>query len=157
MSSVILNFMTATGHAVIGIVIAAKVGNPALAIPLAVASHIAADYFPHWDTGIGRKTKGKKKFWSDSILDVVFAAITSLLLIYFVFPEVSLIYAFVVVFASLFLDIMTAPYLFLDWAFPPFIWFYRFQKKFDRPMAYPWGVIGQVAVLVALVVLAKIT
>jgi len=34
--------MTATGHAIIGTVIAAKIGNPYLAIPLAIVSHLAA-------------------------------------------------------------------------------------------------------------------
>lgn len=39
--------MTATAHAIIGTVIAAKVGNPVLAVPIALASHIIADAIPH--------------------------------------------------------------------------------------------------------------
>ena len=52
--------MTATGHAIIGTVIAVKIGNPALAVPLAIASHIAADAFPHWDEGTNSKKKVRK-------------------------------------------------------------------------------------------------
>ena len=53
--------MTATTHALIGTIIAAKIGNPALAIPIAIASHIAADAIPHWDTATNRKKKTFKK------------------------------------------------------------------------------------------------
>src|SRR3990167_7624533 len=63
--------MTATGHAVIGTVIAAKIGNPALAIPLALASHVAADFFPHWDTGFERYKKSENIFIRNSVVDVI--------------------------------------------------------------------------------------
>lgn len=52
--------MTATGHAVIGTVIAATISNPFVAIPLAFVSHLAADSFPHWDSGTHEKEKTKK-------------------------------------------------------------------------------------------------
>ena len=148
--------MTATGHAVIGTVIAAKIGNPALAIPLAVLSHIAADYFPHWDTGIGRNARSHRDFFAKSFYDVSIGFILSYLLVEFLFPQTSLIYAFIMVIAAQFFDWITAPYLFFNWNFPLFTWFYRFQKTFDRPMYKPWGIIGQVAVLVGLVFLAKV-
>lgn len=147
--------MTATGHAIIGTVIAAKIGNPALAIPIAVTSHLVADYFPHWDTATNRKTKSKTRFWLDSILDVLIGIAISLLLLKFVFIGTSIRYAFVIIFAASFLDILTAPYLFLDWKFPPFSWSYRFSKLFDSKLDKPWGIIGQAAVLTALIVLAK--
>ena len=63
--------MTATGHALIGTVIAAKIGNPALAVPIALASHFAADALPHWDTGYHRSHKSKRKFFLQSALDVM--------------------------------------------------------------------------------------
>ncbi|EKD86817.1 MAG: hypothetical protein ACD_37C00136G0002 [uncultured bacterium] len=146
--------MTATGHAVIGTVIAAKIGNPALAIPLALASHVAADFFPHWDTGFERYKKSENIFIRNSVVDVIMSFTLSFLLVYFLFPQTSYAYAFIMVIAAQFFDWATAPYLFLKWNFPPFTWAYRFQMLFDRPMAKPWGVIGQVAVLAALVFLA---
>jgi membrane-bound metal-dependent hydrolase YbcI (DUF457 family) len=47
--------MTATGHAIIGVAIAATIPNPFIAVPIAIGSHILADIFPHWDTGTNRK------------------------------------------------------------------------------------------------------
>ena len=146
--------MTATGHAVIGTVIAAKVADPALAIPLAILSHIVADYFPHWDIGIARAKKTQREFFAMGFYDVSVGFVLSYLLIQFFFPKTDLSYAFIMIIAAQFFDWITAPYLFFNWNFPPFIWFYKFQKKFDRPLDMPWGMIGQVAVLAALVLLA---
>lgn len=148
--------MTATGHAIIGTVIAAKVGNPALAIPIALGSHVLADYFPHWDTGTNRKSKSKKRFWMDTILDVLVGISLSLLILKFIFPGTDLIYAFLIILAASSPDILTAPYLFLDWKFPPFSWAYKFQKLFDSKRGLPWGFMNQVAILVALVLFAKV-
>jgi hypothetical protein len=61
--------MTATGHALIGTVIAAKFGNPALAIPIAFASHFAADALPHWDTSYHRRQKSRLKFFIQTVGD----------------------------------------------------------------------------------------
>lgn len=41
--------MLQTPHVVVGTAIAIKVGNPALAIPLALASHFVLDRVPHWN------------------------------------------------------------------------------------------------------------
>src|SRR5438477_13195218 len=102
--------MTATGHAVIGVVIAAKIGNPALAIPIAVASHCLADMFPHWDTATNARKKTKKRVVIDSIIDVTTSVIFTFLLVQFVFPQTSLAYAYIMVLASQLLDWLMAPY-----------------------------------------------
>lgn len=147
--------MTATGHAIIGTVIAAKIGNPALAIPIAVASHIAADLFPHWDTGTNKKLKSKSDFFIQSVTDLTLSYVLTIVLVVFLFPETSLIYAFVMVIAAQGFDWASAPYVFLRIENPPiFKYFYKFQKKFDNRLDKPWGIIGQVAVLVTLVVIA---
>lgn len=148
--------MTATGHAIIGTVIAAKIGNPALAIPIAVASHVAADYFPHWDTATNRHLKSIQALWRDSIIDTLFGFFIAYALITFVFRGTSPTYTFIIVIAAQALDWLTAPYLFFGWHFPPFIWGYKFQKMFDTKMDKPWGIIGQAAVLIGLVLIAKL-
>ncbi|MDB5184568.1 MAG: hypothetical protein JWN38_376 [Candidatus Saccharibacteria bacterium] len=43
--------MTATNHAITGALIGLAVGNPWLAVPLAVASHFACDAIPHFAKG----------------------------------------------------------------------------------------------------------
>ena len=89
--------MTATGHALIGTVIAAKIGNPALAAPIALGSHFIADAFPHWDTGYHRKQNGTGKFLAQTIIDVFAGFALSYLVINYFFPSTNLIYAFFII------------------------------------------------------------
>jgi hypothetical protein len=147
--------MTATGHALIGTVIAAKIGNPALAIPIAIASHFLADALPHWDTGYHRKTKSKRKFVIESALDVLVGFALSYTVIHVFFPATNLSYAFLIVIMAQLPDWLTAPYLFLDMKFAPFCWIYNLQKKFDTTKDLPWGFINQAVVVVALIFLGR--
>lgn len=149
--------MTATGHAVIGVVIASAVSRPELAIPIALASHVAADLFPHWDPGTNRHAKNHDRFFADAVIDVVASVFITFALVIFLFPKTNLLYAYLIVFASQFLDWLTAPYLFFHIKKPAiFLWAYRFQKLFDNQMDKPWGIIGQVGILAILVILAKL-
>ena len=147
--------MTATGHALIGTVIAAKIGNPVLAVPIAVASHFLADALPHWDTGYHREQKSKRKFFIESALDVMVGFLLSYALIHVFFPSTNLSYAFFMVIMAQLPDWLTAPYLFFNMKFAPFCWFYRMQKKFDTTKDLPWGFINQVAVVLAIIFLGK--
>lgn len=146
--------MTATGHAIIGTIIAAKIGNPALAIPLALASHIALDAIPHWDTATNRRKKTFKKLFIHSFLDVVLGFALSYLLIIFFFPKTNLSYAFLIIIASQFFDWATAPYYFFK--IKIFKWFYSFQKLFDHDLDLPWGLVIQVLLILTVVLTAKI-
>ncbi len=148
--------MTATGHAIIGTVIAAKIGNPQLAVPLAIASHIAADAFPHWDEGTNSKEKSKERFIAESAFDVILSFALSYLLIFALFPTTNLLYAFLIIIASQSLDWLTAPYLFFGLNIPPFNWFYKFQKNIENKLDKPWGIINQIVILVLIVIAAKI-
>lgn len=55
--------MTATAHALVGAVIAAKVGNPFLAYPVALGSHFFMDLIPHWDAGTSWEKKKRIKLF----------------------------------------------------------------------------------------------
>lgn len=147
--------MTASGHAVIGAVIASQIGDPVLAIPVALASHFAADLFPHWDTATHWRTKGKERLFSDTFIDLGVALFLVVALTSFVFTTTGILYTLFIVFFALLPDILTAPYLFFDLKTPPFNWPYKLQKKFDNRMDKPWGIIGQVAVVTALVMFFK--
>lgn len=148
--------MTATGHAVIGAIIAAKVGNPALAIPLAIASHIAADIFPHWDTATNKAQKGIKRVIVDSFFDLIFGFLLSYAIIFFLFPQANLLYVLMLILVSQGLDWLMLPYYFLNINFPLFRWAYKFQKSLNHDLDKPWGIINQIAVLILIVVLAKV-
>lgn len=144
--------MTATGHAIIGTVIAAKVGNPALAIPLAFASHFLADALPHWDTGYHRGNKTRNKFFIESGIDVFVGFLASFVLLQLFFPATNLFYAFFMILIAQLPDWLTAPYLFLDLKIPPFSWMYKLQKIFDTHLGMPWGVINQAIIIAAVII-----
>lgn len=148
--------MTATGHALIGTVIAAKIGNPALAAPIALASHFVADAFPHWDTAYHRKQESKQKFVVQTVIDLVLGFLLSYLVIRFFFPSTNLLYAFIMIIIAQSPDWLTAPYLFLNWNFAPFTWVYKLQKKFNVELDLPWGFVNQVIAVTALILLVKI-
>ncbi|MCL4353373.1 hypothetical protein M1615_02770 [Patescibacteria group bacterium] len=147
--------MTATGHALIGTVIAAKIGNPALAVPIAIGSHFLADAFPHWDTGYHRKTKSGRKFFAETAADVIIGFVLSYVVISLLFPTTNLMYAYFIVIMAQLPDWFTAPYLFLNMKFAPFTWFYRLQKVFDSRLGLPWGFINQAAVVLAIIFMGR--
>lgn len=148
--------MTATGHAVIGTVIAAKFGNPALAVPIALASHVAADMIPHWDTATNGNKGDRKKVMVNTFFDVVISFVLAFFLLYFIFPKTNYGYAFMIIITAQLFDWLVAPYYFFGIKIPPFTWAYKLQKIFDRELDKPWGIINQVAILVLIIILAKI-
>jgi hypothetical protein len=146
--------MTATSHAIIGTIIAAKIGNPALAIPIAIASHIVADAIPHWDTATNKSKKTFRRMFTDSFIDVVLGFVLSYLLIIFLFPATNLAYAVLIIFASQLLDWATALYYFFHIQALKFV--YSFQKLFNHDLDLPWGLVTQIIPVLTLVVLAKL-
>lgn len=148
--------MTATGHAILGVSLAATISEPIIGIPLAIISHVAADAFPHWDTGTNMRKKSKEEFMIGSFIDVGFSLILPYFLFHYLFPSVSLVYGYTTVIAAQGLDWATAPYVFLKWQFPPFTWVYNLQKSFDHRLDKPWGIITQVSILLLFLILAYI-
>ncbi|HZQ29819.1 MAG TPA: hypothetical protein VFA93_01950 [Patescibacteria group bacterium] len=147
--------MTATSHALIGTIIAAKVGNPALAIPLALASHFAADMVPHWDVATNSKDKGTKRVLIDATLDVIVGFLLSYSLIVLVFPHTNLIYAFFLIIIAQLPDWFFCPYYFFNLQWKISRWAYNFGKRTNMELDKPWGIISQIAVISLLVYLAK--
>lgn len=144
--------MTATSHAIIGTIIAVKIGNPALAIPIAIASHIVADTIPHWDTATNKSKKTFRKMFVDSFFDVAIGFILSYLLVFLFFPGTNLGYVFVIIIASQLLDWITALYYFFH--IKAFKFAYSFQKLFNNDLDLPWGLITQIILIALLLVLA---
>jgi len=140
--------MTATGHAIIGTVIAAKIGNPTLAIPIALTSHIVGDLIPHWDTATNRTKKTFKKLFTHTFIDVILGFILSYLIIILFFPKTNFFYTFFIIIVSQFFDWATAPYYFFK--IKVFKWAYSLQKNFDNNLNLPWGLVTQI-VFVALI------
>jgi hypothetical protein len=74
--------MLSISHALTGALIATKVQNPILAIPLVLASHYLEDWILHWDVGTGL-TKGTRKKSDAILLELVDLAITGILILLF--------------------------------------------------------------------------
>jgi len=146
--------MTATSHALIGTVIAAKISNPALAIPLALASHFVADMIPHWDEALERKEKGLDRVFIESCADLLLGFALSYTLIFFLFPQTNLLYAFLLIIVAQLPDWLMAPYLFLK--INAFKWAYHLGKVTNREVDKPWGIVTQILAVSLLVSLAKI-
>jgi hypothetical protein len=146
-------FMTATSHAIIGTVIAAKIGNPVLAIPIAILSHIIIDTIPHWDTATNRKNKSFRRLFSESFLDVFLGFVLSYLLVFLLFPKTNLSYVFIMIIASQLLDWITSLYYFFH--IQTFKFIYSFQKLFNNDLDLPWGGLIQIIVVLTLVAVAK--
>lgn len=146
--------MTATAHAVIGTVIAAKIGNPQLAIPLALLSHLAADMVPHWDTAFDSATKDRKRILVETVGDVLLGLSLSYSVIIFLFPQTNLAYAFMMIIVAQLPDWMFAPYYFFGWK--NFKWAYDLGKNTNINLDKPWGILTQIFSVSVLILLAKI-
>lgn len=147
--------MTATSHAILGVIIAAKISNPVVAIPVAIFSHIAADAFPHWDTGTNKPNKSRGQFFFETLIDVTAGFLLSYAVLQFLSPSTNLLYAFIVILAAQGLDWGSAPFHFFNMHYPPFSTIYNFQKMFDNRLDKPLGIIGQVAILIFIIFMAK--
>lgn len=148
--------MTATAHALIGTLIAAKIQDPMLAAPLALASHFVADIIPHWDTATHRKRKEQSLFFAESLVDVVLGFFLSFLLIVFLFPTTNLFYAFIIIIIAQSPDWLMAPYVFFKNKFPLFRYAYKLQHSCNKRLDKPWGIVTQVVVVFLLVLFATI-
>lgn len=146
--------MTATGHALVGTAIAVSISNPVIGLPLAFVSHIACDAFPHWDTGWKMKEKPFYRFFGESLLDLFISLTLPFLIVNLFFSQTNITYVFVMIITAQLLDWLSAPYVFLKWKFFPFNIFYNFQILFDNPIGPPAGVIGQLAVIIILFLVA---
>lgn len=144
--------MTATAHALVGGAIAASIPNPALGISLALASHLILDMIPHWDFGLGWRNKSRTLFMAEGFFDLGVGLVSS----YLIFgAHVNLIYFLTVVFASLAFDILTAPYWFFKWHFPPFSWAYRIQSQVNAKAKLPWGIFTQAITVMGFVLVLR--
>lgn len=146
--------MTGTAHAIVGTVIAAKIGNPYLAFPIALASHVALDFVPHWDTAMNRRTKSRLRLITDTIFDGLLALTLSYTIIVFFFPQTSYSYALLIMFFATLPDWLHAPYTFFE--IKQFKWAYDFGHVTNRRLDKPWGILTQAVVILGVIVLAKV-
>lgn len=141
-------------HTVVGAAIAAKVGNPALALPLALASHFALDLLPHWNphlnTELNRLGKLSRKTVTFIATDVALSLAGGLLIAGTVLPDRN---QFVIVILGAFMgilpDLVEAPHFFLGLHHPWILRLVKFQKSIQNDTPPFLGILTQVLLLVA--------
>jgi len=145
--------MTATAHALIGASLAVKIANPYIGLPLALASHFAADLMPHWDAGTNHKNKTKKRLIFEATLDVLLG----FALVFLIFRNpiaLNPIYMISMVLTAQLPDWLTAPASMFNIKVPPFSWMYTLSHNTQTRMQLPWGLVSQIAVVGALIIFA---
>lgn len=147
--------MLSIAHGPTGALIASKIGNPYLSIPLILASHFLEDRIPHWDVGQGLtgKTKSKKAAF---LQELFFDFPLSILIVYLFFqagrpfdwrPWLGW-------FIGLLPDFLEFPYLFLNRRGPLIKKFAAFHTWCHRstPNRF-WGLLPQFLVLLTILLL----
>lgn len=146
--------MTATGHALVATLLVAKITNPYIVLPLALASHFACDIIPHWDPATHRREKTKQALFYEAAIDVTLSIIASYVLYHSILGQSNYILLYVAVFLSQLPDWITAPYLMLNPKNPLVSWskhMYRVQHELNSRVQSPfWGILTQVGTILVL-------
>lgn len=142
--------MTATAHALIGASIAARISNPYIGIPLAIASHFIADLVPHWDAGTNHKKKSALRLKMEAAADVLLGfALAFLIFRTVVNPN----YLFIMIISAQLPDWLEAPSWMFGFKIPPFSWMDYLGHKLQTRMQLPWGLVTQVVIVGLIVIL----
>lgn len=144
--------MTATGHAIVGVLIAGKLHNPLLVVPVAFASHYICDLLPHWDSGTYWRKKSKQRFFLEAAADVVISVIVSYFIFTYLLKEDNYLIMFLAIFSAQLPDWLSAPHFFLHMKVPFADDFYKIGSKLNNKLDKPWGIVTQVALVVLLYV-----
>ena len=146
--------MIETPHVVVGAAIAMKVANPALALPLALGSHLVLDKIPHWNPHLFTETKkfGKPTKRSTFIVaaDIITSIIIGISIARLALPNTTLSLTVIAAcFLSVLPDIVEGPYFFLNFR-PKLIerWI-KFQRSFQVNVNFIPGMLTQILTVAA--------
>ena len=147
--------MMATAHTLVAGAIAAKVGNPALALTLAFSSHFILDSIPHWDFGTNWRKRTKLATGTFAIIDTTIGFILAWVLFAGSVPPYLLLGCLVL---SVIPDWLEAPW-YIFFADPnnkgpktnagllekACYGVYKLTSKVHTRGSFPWGVFSQIA------------
>jgi len=143
-----------TPHVVVGAAIATKVVNPALAIPLAFASHFVLERVPHWNPHLNTETERYGQPTPQSTKIVIIDVITSLIsggyIAYQALPNTTL--AFTILAACFFAvlpDLLEGPYFFLKMRNETIRRWIKFQKSIQIDAPIIPGLTTQIITIIA--------
>lgn len=146
--------MLETPHVVVGAAIAYRVGNPALAIPLALGSHFILDRIPHWNPHLFSETqKLGRPSQKSTIIAILDSCVAAGLIFFFCLPFINnLPMAFVILascLASILPDIVKWPYYFLKVRGGILEKWVLFERKIQANSSFLPGILTQATIVVA--------
>lgn len=141
-------------HTIVGAAIATKIGNPALALPIALLSHFVLDLTPHWNPHLNKEIKEyghvTKRTTVIIVGDVVLSLISGFYLASLALPDVN---KFLIILAGCFLavlpDVAEGPHFFLGQRWRPVKRLVEFQSKLQFNVPLIPGLLSQVLVIAA--------
>jgi hypothetical protein len=149
-----LNIVLETPHVIVGAAIAIKIGNPALSLPLAFASHFILERVPHWNPHLGSEKKNFGKVSKKTTIFVTLDSLSALLIGTFIasraLPDTKR--AFIVLLAcllSILPDLIEAPYFFLNLKGKLIERWISIQKSIQENASPLPGIITQITLIMA--------
>ncbi len=139
-------------HTIIGALIATKINQPFLALPLAFLSNFILDILPHWNPHLNTELKQFGKVSKRTTIICFIDATASLLLgLYLAFrfwPDLDRVVIIILgCFFAVIADLIEAPYFFLGWRYSWLEKLIAFQKRIQFNVAIVPGLISQVILL----------
>ena len=147
--------MLETPHVAVGAAIAMKVGNPYLALPLALASHFILDRIPHWNphfyTEMKKYGKPSKKSTTLAVVDSIAALGLGLAVAGSALPNVSqAIIVVICCFLAVLPDQIKSPFFFFKKTrkglFKKYV---LFERSLQVDTTFWPGILTQIAVTIA--------
>ena len=144
--------MLETPHVALGAAIAIKVGNPYLAIPLALASHFLLERVPHWNPHLNTEMKKYGPLTNKTkliiALDTTLALGLGIVVALKALPNSSLsILVIASSFASIVPDLLESPYFIFGVKNKYIQKWIALQKKIQIDTTPFWGILTQIIVL----------
>lgn len=141
-------------HAVVGAAIALKLGNPALVVPLAIASHFVLDPIPHWNPHLYTEMKKKGKVSNASKAFIAGDVLLSLIFGFFIaslaLPDMKL---FMIVllgaFCAVLPDLVKSPFYLLGIKTPLIKKYVEAERSVQGNSSPFVGIITQLLVITA--------
>lgn len=147
--------MLSIAHGSTGALIASKIPNPFISIPLVIAAHFAEDRVPHWDVGTGI-TSGRKSKKQAFLQELFFDFPLSALLVYFLFQAGRPFYwqAWLGWFVGLLPDFLEFPLVFLNIRIGPLDQLAKLHEYFHHSIKSKfWGLLPQFFVILLVILL----
>lgn len=143
--------MVEVTHVLVGVAIATKTANPALALPLAFASHFVLDLIPHWNPHIYTQMKkfGRVNGKTTALvaLDSFLSLLIGLLFTLQKYPDLGQMALIVLgAFFAVLPDLLEAPYYFLGTRHPLIVKLVDFEHSLQTKAPLIPGILTQVAV-----------